>query len=231
MGERPDQPFFGLMWTGMTHFPYFIDRPEEEIAGATNGYHKRYLNALRRTDEAVGRVLDHLRDAGQLDSTLVVVVGDHGEAFGQHGTFGHASGVYDENVRVPLMLINPRLFRGEDREVVGGMVDVAPTILGQLNLPLPDRWQGRDLFTRGAGDRVYFFAPWTDARFGYREGHTKVTFNATRNSWEVYDLKADPGETKNLAAERTALTNEAAQRLAAWVQYQERYYRPLLTRK
>src|SRR5205814_1117786 len=182
------QPFFAVMWTAMTHFPYFV-AGDELAYGTQDKYFNRYLNALRRGDEALGNLLHALEQKNLLDSTLVIVVGDHGEQFVQHGTYGHASAIYDENVRVPLILINGKLFHGEEyRNVVGGMIDVAPTVLDLFKLPLPNTWQGRSLFASDRANRVYFFSPWSDFLFGMRDGDRKLIFNATGGGSEVYDL-------------------------------------------
>jgi arylsulfatase A-like enzyme len=220
-------PFFAVLWTGMTHYPYFFDGEEQDY-GAADPYLNRYLNALRRGDEALGHLLGALEERGILDSTLVVLVGDHGEAFGQHGTYGHASGIYEENVHVPMVLINRRLFGGEELSTVGGLIDVGPTILDLLGLSSPGSWQGQSIFSAERPPRYYFFAPWSELLFGFREGNQKVIFNATRSAFEVYDLDRDPGERSNIAAEHPALVSNAKHRLAAWVQFQQRLFAQLL---
>ncbi|WP_189587385.1 sulfatase-like hydrolase/transferase, partial [Mesorhizobium sp. M8A.F.Ca.ET.208.01.1.1] len=65
-----------------------------------------YLNALKVGDTALGEILESLKQSGKLDSTLVVILGDHGEAFGEHGDYVHATALYDENVHIPLIMVN-----------------------------------------------------------------------------------------------------------------------------
>jgi hypothetical protein len=194
----------------------------DEFAHNTNA--ARTLQAGQALDATVALVREYV---AKHKDTLVVVVGDHGEAFGRHGQSGHASMVYEENVHVPFVLINPRLFKGETFDAVGGVVDVAPTVLDLMALPAPPRWQGRSLFDPGRGGRTYFFAPWSDYLFGMREGNLKTIYNATTGSHELYDLSADPRETKNLAADMPDVVAGAQRRLAAWVQYQGKLYSSL----
>jgi arylsulfatase A-like enzyme len=227
ISARASRPFFAMVWTGNTHHPYVAPPGDESSFGVSDAAHNRYLNALRHADNALGSLLAALRRLGVEEDTLVVVVGDHGEAFGRHGQSGHASMLYEENVHVPFVLINPRLFKGETYDAVGGMVDVAPTVLDLMSLPAPPRWQGRSLFDPGRGGRSYFFAPWSDYLFGMRNGNFKTIYNATTGSHELYDLSADPRETKNLAADMPDVVNAAQQRLAAWVQFQGKLYRSL----
>ena len=221
----PSAPFFAVMWTMMTHYPYFTDGEPVtyDLQGRSDWeveYYTRYLNALRQGDAALGLVLRALDEAGLADSTLVVVVGDHGEAFGQHDQYGHGSNVYEENVHVPLVLIHPTLFTGEVNSRVGGLVDLAPTVLDLIGLPPPDGWQGRSLLRDTGRTRTYFFSTYKEHVFGYREGDLKYLYNATQNRTEVYDLASDPGEQTNLADSTPGVDERVQHRLAAWVQYQ-----------
>ena len=156
------------------------------------------------------------------NSTLVIVLGDHGEAFGTHGQVVHASNIYEENVHIPLLLINRRLFHGETSRVVGGMADIAPTALQLLGMAEPNEWQGRSLFSPERSPRTYFFSPWADWIYGYREGDRKFIFDATTNEYAIYDLASDPGEERNLIEQSPDSRRKIVERIAAWVQYQDR---------
>ncbi|HKW52654.1 MAG TPA: sulfatase-like hydrolase/transferase [Stellaceae bacterium] len=216
-----DHPFFALLWTYMTHHPYFISGRETDYAADSKDLN-RYLNALRVGDEALGKVLQHLEATALADSTLVVVLGDHGESFGHHGQVAHAINVYDENLHIPFFLINPRAFKGETSATVGGIVDIAPTILDILRLPSPGDWQGRSLFAPQRSPRTYFFTPWADLIYGYRQDSDKYIYNVTTNKFALYDLAADPDEAHNMIDEHPEMKDEVTNRLAAWIQYQNR---------
>lgn len=221
-GEERKQPFFAILWTYQTHYPYFVSGSENNY-GAESGTFNRYLNALHHSDYVLGRLLRWLEKRGLSESTLVVVVGDHGEAFGRHDQWGHASRIYEENIHVPLFLINKRLFRGEEYSTPGGLIDVAPTVMDILDLPMHAQRQGRSLFRKNRTDRVYFFSPWSSYLFGFRQKNLKFIFNASNNTSEVYDLNRDPEEKQNLAAHLPEFVSEGKMRLAAWVQFQNRY--------
>ena len=189
-------PIFALLWTDQTHWPYTA--PESPVANGsadTSSVRRaRYLRALRETDRAIGKLLRSLEERGLLESTLVVVSGDHGEAFGQHGNAFHRL-LYEEEVRVPLLLINSRLFHGERDTVPGGLMDIAPTVLDLLGDSLPAQWQGRSLFDPERPDRVYLFGPYSGL-FGLREGSRKFIYDPIGNEDQLYDLSIGPARER-----------------------------------
>lgn len=227
LDEDRESSFFSMIWTVQGHYPYFFAQKEEDF-GVSNLNFNRYLNCLKHNDELVGRVMQSLEERGLSESTLVVVVGDHGEAFGQHKQYGHGTAIYEENMKVPLYLINPVLFNGQRKKDIAGMKDLAPTSLSILNVEIPEIWQGRNILTT-TSDEAFYFAPWSDYLFGYRKGTMKYIFNETRNTVEIYDLRSDPGEKSNLSLEvGTEHINEIRQRVSEWVQHQDRFVKKLL---
>lgn len=221
--NREGKPSFAMLWTLQAHYPYYVAGEIRDF-GTKNKNHDRYLSAVREIDAALGKLLDWLEEHRLADSTLVVVVGDHGEAFGQHNNYGHGSALYEENLRVPLVFINAKLFAGEEHHIPGGLVDVAPTITDVLGLPAMPNWQGRSLLHEDRPQRLYFCAPWSDFLFGYREGNLKLMLNALKGDVQVFDLAADPGERKDVSKQHPDFVKTAQQRLASWVQYQADFY-------
>jgi lipoteichoic acid synthase len=235
VNEDAENPFFAVMFTAMTHYPYLIDSPlftamkeaphpadGSQVHYSDDEKFNAYLNALKVGDQALGQILDSLKQSGKLDSTLVVILGDHGEAFGEHGNYVHASALYEENIHIPLIMINKQLFHDDVAHSVGGIIDIAPTILDILGLPLPKLWQGHSLFSEQRPNKTFFFIPWSGFQFGYREDDRKVIFNATTGSIEAYDLKTDPTEKVNLIKAGTSNRSALLQPIAGWVQSQKR---------
>ena len=216
-----------MLWTNQTHYPYFTDGQNQPF-GPEKHLFNQYLNALHAGDQAFGALMSHLEAKKLLEETLIVVVGDHGEAFMRHNQLSHGNKIYEENCRVPLILINPALFAGQRYDTVGGIVDVAPTISDVLGLPPAAQWQGRSLFSSDRPNRTYFFAPWSDHLFGLREGNRKFIYNASQDYYELYDLSADPTEQTNLINAHQNDIQGYVEHLAAWVQYQERMFEQLL---
>ena len=221
------QNFFSMIWTVQGHYPYFFAKDEKDF-GVSNLSFNRYLNCMKHNDELVGLVMEMMEDRGLASSTLVVVLGDHGEAFGQHSQYGHGTGIYEENLKVPLYFINSTLFKGEYKNDIAGMKDIATTVLPIIGVDIPEIWQGRNLLSSNSTE-AFYFAPWSDYLFGYRNDNMKYIFNETENTVEVYNLKNDPKELLNLYNhEMNEELINARNKVAAWVQFQDKFIKQIL---
>ncbi len=166
-----------------------------------------YDGNLRMADDAVGDLLDTLRQRRRWDDTIVVILSDHGEAFAEHGRMGHNSTVYDEMLHVPLIIrLGDSVPDYVDTEALVGLADVLPTVLGRVGIQIPDALVGADLFAsstfalqRSMVARTPGRRPW----FAYRTPAWKLIANDRKRSWELYDLEADPDEMENLASKRS----------------------------
>jgi arylsulfatase A-like enzyme len=215
------RPFFLALWTQDTHHPY--------IAHSSHDYHvhddslNRYLNAIHSTDELIGNLAHTLNTMNLGDDTMLVVTGDHGEAFGEHGQTVHNWTVYDEETRVPLLLVNRKMFPvGVRDHNLSRQVDVAPTLLASLGYSEPAEWQGISLFSVHRAERVYLFSRYGDFVEGLVEGNFKYIYDFNRDRAELYNLEADPFEQRDLSADRTysAMMKRCHLRLEAWMVYQ-----------
>ncbi|HET9317373.1 MAG TPA: sulfatase [Vicinamibacteria bacterium] len=222
------RPFFATVWTNQGHHPYdpAPGQPEVDFFGAgprpADDYDLgRYLNAVSDVDRQLGRLFAGLRQRGLDDETLVVVTGDHGEAFGDpHPTWGHGFRLYDEGVRVPLVVWSPTLFpRGRREATLGGHVDLNPTVLDLLGIDAPAEWEGRSLFAPGRPPRVYFYAANDDYLLGVREHDLKYVYNASRGRDLLFDLARDPDERHDISAAHPDVCLRLRQRLAAWKEH------------
>ena len=220
--EMPASGFFSVLWTNQAHYPYFFEGEETDF-GVNDIYFNRYLNIIEHYDKLIGLLIDGLKARNMMDSTLIAVVGDHGEAFGQHSQTGHGHNIYEENIHVPMMLINPLLFSGERMEKVSGHIDLPPTLLQLAGLEAPLDWQGTSMFNEEKPNRTFFFTPWSDYLFGGRFGNFKVIFNETTGEIQLYDLSADPAEQKDLTDASPDRIEDFRKEVAAWVQEQQHF--------
>ncbi|MEP7310372.1 MAG: sulfatase-like hydrolase/transferase [Acidobacteriota bacterium] len=232
IAQEPRRPFFIMGWTQQTHHPYeptpgvpLLDLVREPVADEYDL--NRYLNVLHETDAHLGRMLEGIRRAGLDQRTLVVVVGDHGQAFGfpHAGSYMQGRTIYQEDGNVPLMLWYPRLYKSAMRsKTIGGHVDLAPTIAELAGLAPAADWQGRSLLDPGHPPRAYFYVAEDRFRLGVREDRWKYIYDLREGIEELYDLQHDPDEQHNLAAAEPVRSARLRQRLAAWTEANRRHY-------
>lgn len=218
------RPFFLTLWTDDTHSPYLSTHHKNYDLGDPD--HNRYLNAVRSTDGFIGQLADQVAALGLADDTLIIVTGDHGEAFREHRQRGHGDTVYDEEVRVPLMIINPKLFPAALRiSEVGRQIDVAPTLLDILGIDAPAQWQGWSLFDSGRVQRAYLFLSIGYFRFGLVDGNLKYIYDSNTDRSLLFDLGRDPAEKDDLSSNLSYVSaaRQARPRLAAWFAFQNAY--------
>ncbi len=205
LDEHRGGPFFMWLHYYDTHEPY-VRTPGEPDFGP--GPVDRYDSELWRMDRAFGALLAWMDQAGLLEDTLILVLGDHGEEFGDHGAMFHGSSVYDEQVRVPMALVWPG---GPAGVVVDGpvsTVDLAPTILDLLGIGPPGPMDGRSLLPTLSGQataaRPILL---TCSRFevctqGLVVWPFKLVLDRVYGTRELYDLANDPAERVDLAGSK-----------------------------
>lgn len=165
-----------------------------------------YDGEITYHDRHFASVMEALERRGLADDTLVVFTSDHGEELFDHGSVGHGHSVWEELIRVPLIVRWPGVTDGALRiEDAAGLVDVMPTLLEALGLPVGDELTGRSLAPLLAGRSED--APRTTVT-GFMNGWRTLVvgryklIQRTTSRWMLYDLAADPGEENDLAAER-----------------------------
>ena len=195
--DHQDRPFFAAYLPVAGHHPY--DSPP----GGPFTYDTQlgsYRNALHYADRSVRALWDGLAQRGLAERTLFVVVGDHGQAFGEHdGNFGHTFAIYEENVHVPWLMRIAGAARPARRvDSVASHVDLVPTILDLCGMPLPDDVEGVSLLAPGR-HAAMFFSDWGATLLGMRDGDLKFIHDADTGRDQLFDLRADPSELQDLA--------------------------------
>ncbi len=183
-----------------------------------------YGREVEYMDGEVGRLWDKLRELGLYDQTAVLLVGDHGEGLGEyHNDFGdphvgHVHYLYGVYMKVPLVIKRAMSTgKGEAREDVVTLLDVAPTIAGIMGFKAPAGFRGRDAFRTGKNKDSSFFEE-TFKPEAYRDRFAlfappwHLIFSPEEKKFELFDLAQDPGETKNLYPAESAAPEPAALR-------------------
>jgi arylsulfatase A-like enzyme len=240
--EAGRDPFFLMLWNYGTHSPYDDAANNEPFSqdnfprgvfrdDDTTEEYLSYLRSLHNADRRIGTLYRHLQERGLAEDTLVIVTGDHGEAWGQHGHYFHGFGLNQEDVNVPMIFVCPRLAHlGPHRATVGGHIDLWPTVADVLGFDPHPQWQGHSLFAAIDDDqRRAFFSRvgGFGAGVGMREGRYKYIFDCDDNSEMLFDLQEDPGELNNLAAAEPEDCLRLRRRLSDWILYQPAYLKTL----
>jgi choline-sulfatase len=206
-----EQPFLAWVHLYDPHAPYRPPEPFRSRFPAT--LEGAYDGEIATADEQIGRLLADLKDSGQLESTLVIVVGDHGESLGEHGEQQHGFFIYDAALHIPLIVAGPGVPAKTVSEQVR-IVDVMPTVLDLLAVRPPEGVQGQSLMPLARGEALDLLAyseTWYP-RYHYgwseltsvRDGRFKFIAAPRR---ELYDITADPGETKDLSLENARMAD------------------------
>jgi arylsulfatase A-like enzyme len=249
------RPYFALLWWIDPHIPFQWDEEAADWAGldpkksfryrppvkddSASGKirvatHRRYDASVRSVDNALRDLVAFLRKQGDYDDALVLFTADHGESLWEHGRFGHNYGLYESLTHVPLAIRFPAPLRFPDfapppgrSQTIASSVDLLPTTLAFLGLPIGDDIQGRSLLpdlVKPSGGTAYLeerltrYGPYHI--FGLREGRYKyIWVEEFEGDHEpramLFDLTADPDEEHDLAAEMPELTADLHARVAA----------------
>ncbi len=171
LASRPEQPGFAYFHLMSPHIPYQPPGVESDFAAADQVALLQQTDALasdRRAlllslydqtvayaDQLLGEIVSTLRARGILDQSVLIVSADHGEEFHEHGRWGHGKSLYDEVVRVPLVLRGPGVAAGVTAPGPAMLVDVLPTIAALLGLPADALWEGSILGAAPADRTAY----------------------------------------------------------------------------
>jgi arylsulfatase A-like enzyme len=179
-----------------------------------------YDGEIAYVDEQIGVLLDRLRSRRLLERTIVVVLADHGESFLEHGTVKHCRSVYDSEVKTPLLVRLPRQHGGERLAGAAANIDVVPTLLDLLGLPVSDRGlEGASLVPRLEGakadDAVAFST--INAQRSVAGSRYKVVADLASGQWQLFDLERDPGEKRDVKEQQREPFARLKQQLEGWM--------------
>jgi arylsulfatase A-like enzyme len=161
----------------------------------------RYDSEVAAADATLGQLVSLVKQ--RRPGAVTIVSADHGEEFGDHGGRYHGSSVYEEQVRVPLVVVGPGVKAQRVSEVVQ-TIDLMPTVLSALAVPRPPRIRGRDLGALLAGARKpeagLAYAE-TDEQAMYAEGPLRLVCARRLGACKLFDLDKDPGQTRDASAD------------------------------
>ena len=245
---EPSQPFFLFMHTMDIHCPYDPPEPYYSMFKSDGAQtiktkqcigHKRsgklpkekvlflsdrYDGGIRWADDNLANFFAWLEDKGRLSNTYVMILSDHGEEFVEHGYIGHKHSLHREVISVPFIVLGPDI-RPARHEVLANVVDVTPTALDLLGLPVPAYMQGFSLASilRGGGNpdsipawRFAELGRGKELRSNFADTHHLI-LDMEKDDPKFYDLVKDPQEQENIARTESARAAAHTQELTAFM--------------
>lgn len=211
--ERKEEKFFTWIHLYDPHTPYEPPSPyDEKYPG------RPYIGEIAFTDSQLGRLWKFLEENELLDSSFLIFASDHGESLGEHRESTHGFFVYQEGIHVPLIFVAPfKRLQGFSSSQVVSLVDIMPTVLDMAEIPFPSQVQGESLlplfFRPEKTAQSYAYTETFYPRFHYGWSELK-SFQGEKYKliiapeMELYDLKEDPDERRNLASSHSKIFAE-----------------------
>ena len=211
LNQNRESPFFIWVHLYDPHAPYDPPSPYDKR------FSDPYDGEVAYADASLGKLFEYLRQRGLYDRALIVVMSDHGESLGAHGESMHGIFLYDETIHVPLLFKLPGELLAHRRVSTRvRLVDVAPTLLSMLSLPLPPTFQGESLVPLMKGGAkagvdlpAYAETDYPHRAFGWsalRSLRTGKYLFVRAPKRELYDQSKDKAAQHNLAASSPAVT-------------------------
>jgi len=213
--RQDEQPFLLVVLCSVTHDPYDVPQWYGEPAKEPV---ERYRQTIRYTDGFIGELDAKLTKLSLVDNTVLCVVGDHGEAFGEHGLSGHDQIAYEEALRVPFCLRAPSLVAPETKVTQPvSSIDLTPTLLGLLGFETAGAgFDGIDALGVVPQERRVYFCGWVrEGPSGFVVGDSKYVYDPADKSVCLYDLLADPGELARITLP-AAQAQEMGDNIVSW---------------
>jgi arylsulfatase A-like enzyme len=188
-----------------------VDFPYHSGEFDVQAYKMQYHRALSAVDDSLGRLLQWLEDAGKAENTIVVLMGDNGFMFGEHGLIDKRN-AYEESMRVPLLARGPGLPANSVVNEIVANIDIAPTVLDAAGLDSKEHFDGRSFYALAKAEPVdvwrdellyeYYWEfnyPSTPTTLALRTDDYKfIQYHGIWDTDELYNLKDDPNEMHNL---------------------------------
>ena len=238
--NRGEAPFFVTYFPANPHHPYAIPEGFKQITGPVPSgidYKKRnwlnYLNSMHYADYCLGELIDTLEKEGLMENTILFLFADHGEAFYQHPqNYNHPFFLYEENVHVPFLIYSKDFFpEPVIYDGISSHVDISATLLDILGIKKDDRYEGKSILAAHMEKLAFLHTYWKDDYTGVRDGEWKYIRRMDNGMEELYNLKTDSDEMKNIKDIHPDLTEKFRSFVLKGRDYQINFYEKMLSDK
>ncbi|GEM_PF-248217 len=213
--DKQKGPFYLAYLNVVSHHPYEVPRSFKKRDWGAGKKLNKYYDSIAYTDRFLSKMWKGFEERGLLDNTVFVFIGDHGEGFGEHGRWQHDQTIYEEGLRVPLLVVGPGVPKNKVQKGLWQNVDVLPTVLDALGLEVAaGDLPGKSLIAGKPHDRIYN-ACWRKERCqALRIGDMKYIHHYNKRDPEAFDIGKDPLEKVDLFKSKAIPAKEVNARIA-----------------
>ncbi len=215
--SRKDKPFFATYLTFTPHHPYRAPVRYPHFAFSDDNAFNQYLNSVYYLDRFVENLLAQYKKLGLYDDTIFVFVGDHGEAFGEHGRYHHDNVIYEEGIHIPLIIYDPQNPQEQRVKEAVTQIDIVPTLLDMLDYNITGGALPGLVMTDVPEERRVYSHCWFEKRcMASISKSNKFIHHFYTQPDEFFDLSVDSLETNNIASANSEPQKLYASELQTW---------------
>jgi lipoteichoic acid synthase len=226
--QHKGKPFLATYHTTTPHHNYIVPERYGQKWFDDDETLNRYLNTLRYQDFFLKNLFDQYKKLGLYEDTVFILLGDHGEGFGEHGLYTHGDIPYEEGLRIPLIVHDPQhLDKGMRLKEPVSQLDILPTVADLLGYQIEGgAYQGTSLLETLPEDRSLMFSCYIERKcLASLNGERKYIYHYGDQPDKIFDLSKDPLEKRNLVEEGSEEVEDRRNELLEWRSKTDAFYR------
>jgi arylsulfatase A-like enzyme len=231
LSKNKKSPFLAVYLTFSTHFPYILPKHVKPYPYENNRQFNNYLNAVNYLDSFVEELISDYKNAGLYDNTIFVILGDHGEGFGEHTSKSHGYSAFNEVIQVPLIFHSPGFIKPDSHKTTVSQIDIAPTILDMLGFTNVEGYGGTSIY-RDERKPKFVSCVVRQVCVARIDDEYKYIYYFQDKTEDLFAYRKDTGELIDLATERPELTKKFRTETFNWYSNQvsryNNYYEAIL---